>query len=89
MKKLLLAGAALALGVALSGCASLGVPGAGNSGLTDAALKIAQDPNCGHSDTVDVILGPVPSGHVHFERSCPKGETAAPVAPASQAAPAQ
>lgn len=87
MKKLLLAGAALALGASLSACSSLGVAGPGTQGWSDAALKIAQDPSCGHSDVLDVILGPVPSGHVHLERACPQPDkTVAPVAPASPAA---
>lgn len=68
--KMIFAGAAgLSLCVSQSAC--LGLPGTGGSGSdwSKAAVEIAKDPSCGHTDILDVMLGPVPSGHVHLERS--------------------
>jgi len=41
---------------------------------TKAAIEIAKDPACSHTDILDVMLGPASSGHVHLERSgCTSG----------------
>jgi hypothetical protein len=81
MKTILFAGCAVLLAASLSGCA--GLPGAG--GGTDwakAAMEIAKDPACAHTDILDIMVGPVPSGHVHLERSgCKTGAPIQPSAP--------
>jgi len=74
MMKSLLAGA-LALG--LASCSSLGVGGS-NQQLTDALMKIATDPTCGHTDELHVALGPVPQGTLDLKRSCGPAATPAP-----------
>jgi hypothetical protein len=90
MKTTLLTAGALALAcLNTSACSTLGA-GSNNSALTDGLLKIATDPNCTHADVLDVMLGPIPSGHIHLERSgcaTPAG-VPAPPAPAAQAAAA-
>jgi hypothetical protein len=78
--------------VALSGCAQLGLTPGGGADWAGAALQIAKDPACSHTDVLDIMLGAVPSGHVHLERSgCKTGAPAAPPAksePAPTGAPA-
>lgn len=67
---------ACAAALALSACATagLGTP-AGNDGKQEswaaAAVEIAKDPNCGHTDDIDIMLGPISQGHVKLNRTCP------------------
>lgn len=66
--------ALLGLGACQTGCGT--IPGTGGPSLNGdqlaAAMKdIAMDPNCGHTDTLNVILGPVPSGSLFLQRQCP------------------
>ena len=69
--KALTLGAALAVAACLSACSSIpGMSGGNGSQLSDALLKIASDPSCGHDDELHVILGPVPSGSVDLKRQC-------------------
>lgn len=63
MKTLLL----LTACVALSGCSSTG----SSSEFTKAILEIAKDRACGHTDRVNVVLGPLASGSIFLERNCP------------------
>lgn len=77
---------AAALAATTGGCATgLGAPGGaslnGNQ-LADTLRAIATDTACGHTDRLNVILGPVPSGTIFLERSCP-GPAAAPPPPPS------
>lgn len=89
MKTLLTAGALALVCIATSACSTLGGAGGSNAALTDALLKIATDPNCTHSDILDVMLGPIPSGHVHLERSgCATMLPGAPVTPSPSASAA-
>lgn len=67
LKTILLAGCAVVLSAGLTAC--MGLPGTGGSDWAKAAVEIAKDPACGHTDVLDIMLGPVPSGHVHLERS--------------------
>jgi hypothetical protein len=76
MKLPLLAGVALAC--LLSGCGSLS--GGSNAELMTTLKAIATDTNCGHTDRVNVILGPMPTGSLLLERTCP------PVPPADPSA---
>lgn len=74
LPKYLVLFAAAAVSVSLSGCA--GMPGTSGASLNsdqlaEAVKSIAMDPNCGHTDTLNVILGPVPSGSLFLQRLCP------------------
>lgn len=64
MRVAIIAAAALAL----SACSTMG---GGASGFTQAAAEIAKDPNCGHTDRINIILGVVSSGSIFLERNCP------------------
>jgi hypothetical protein len=70
------AAAAAALALSLSACATagLGKP-TGKDGQQQswaaAAVEIAKDPNCGHTDDIDIMLGPISQGHVKLQRNCP------------------
>lgn len=58
----------LALG--LSACAS--VQGATNTDLVNAIKEVARDPNCGHTDRIDIDLNLTgPRGKLFLERQCP------------------
>jgi hypothetical protein len=74
------AGAAIAA-LALSSCGTLGaVTGGRDDGkFAEAIMAIATDPNCGHTDRLNVTLGPVPSGSIFLERNCPAPERPAAV----------
>lgn len=74
MKTLILAALAVAC-AALCACSPLaamtGAPGRGGSELSEAIRTIATDPNCGHTDRLNVTLGPIPTGSIFLERNCP------------------
>jgi hypothetical protein len=79
--------AALAVAcLTVSGCAGFGLPSAGSASINDTILKIATDPNCGHSDELHVILGAVPSGTIDVKRICDPVKPPAAVAVAAPAA---
>ncbi|MBW8814053.1 MAG: hypothetical protein JF588_11565 [Caulobacterales bacterium] len=86
MKNLLLATACAAAVLGLSACAGLPIGAGGGAGgdWASAAIAIAKDPACSHTDVLDVMLGPVPSGHVHLERSGCKAVTPAKADPGAQ-----
>jgi hypothetical protein len=91
MKLILIAGCALAAAVALTGCMSLGQPKSGDGkqeSWAAAAVEIAKDPNCGHTDEVDIMLGVISQGHVKLARNCPvpTAKTAPAAPPAAPAA---
>lgn len=70
MKRPLLIGCAVAaLGLSVAGCGT--VTGGGNAELLAAIKTMATDPNCGHTDRLNVTLGALPSGSVFLERNCP------------------
>jgi hypothetical protein len=79
MKKLIVIAAISAATMGLSACAGMPMVGTGASGdWSKAALEIAKDPNCGHTDTLSVQLGPVSTGSVFLQRSCPGPNGKAP-----------
>lgn len=62
------------LAACTTGCATgLSPGGAKLTGdqLAATMKDIATDPKCGHTDTLNVILGPVPSGSLFLQRQCP------------------
>lgn len=63
---------ALALSVTLSGCSTAA---GGNGQFLSAITEIAKDPKCGHTDRVNVVLGPISTGSVFLERNCPAPAT--------------
>lgn len=76
LKTILVATACLACAASLTACAGLGI-GGGGTDWAKAAVEIAKDPACTHTDVLDVMLGAVPSGHIHLERSgCKTGAPA-------------
>lgn len=86
--KILIVGAAIAAALSLGACSSLpGLGGNGLASLNDTLLKIATDPNCGHDDELNVVLGAVPSGTINIKRQCAVRAPSA-VAPAAPAAAA-
>ena len=60
--------AVLIVALGLTGCMH---GAAGNTELIDRLTTLASDPNCGHRDTINIILGPVPSGSILLDRNCP------------------
>ena len=81
MKSILVAAALAAACLATSGCAS------GSSSFMAAATEIAKDPNCAHTDRVNVTLGGMTgaTGSVFLERNC---AAATPAQAATVIAPA-
>lgn len=58
MKSFLVAGAACALALALSGCAGFSVPGmTGATAANNAFASFLTDPNCSHHDEATLITG--------------------------------
>lgn len=67
MRSTFLLAPALAGFLLLGGCMH---GAAGNTELLDRLTELAKDPNCAHRDTINVILGPVPSGSILLDRNC-------------------
>ena len=78
MKTLLLFALCLPLAACLTGCMH---GAAGDPALMDKLTELAKDPNCAHRDTINVILGPVPSGTILLDRNCPGPSGALPPGP--------
>jgi hypothetical protein len=70
MKKLLTLGAALAAAMSLAACNTVAGANTALTSFNDNLLKLASDPNCGHNDEVNVVLGAVPSGTINIKRQC-------------------
>lgn len=91
MKSLLVAGAACALALALSGCAGFSVPGvSGGSAASDAMTAFLTDPNCSHHDEANLVTGAAgmpASFSAKLVRDCP-AHVAAVTTDAIVAAPA-
>lgn len=61
--------AAASLAVTACGTIPLGNDQTGKS-WADAAIEIAKDPKCGHTDRIDIDLGIVSKGKIFLERAC-------------------
>lgn len=90
MKTLLVAGAACALALGLSGCAGFTIPGVGGSATTtnDAFKEFLTDPNCSHHDEANLITGAAgmpASFSAKLVRDCPARPVS--VAPAAATTP--
>jgi hypothetical protein len=82
MKTILVAGAACALALALSGCAGFALPGVAGSatGATNDAFKeFLTDPNCSHHDEANLVTGAAgmpASFSAKLVRDCPARSSA-------------
>jgi hypothetical protein len=77
MRALLIAAAALAAVVSLSGCAAVGGSSTALNQFNATLDKIATDPRCGHTDRLQGNLGGLTGNNlsVFLERTCPPAET--------------
>jgi hypothetical protein len=57
--------------IGLSGCGTIPI-GNDQTGKSwaQAAIEIAKDPKCGHTDRIDIDLGIVSKGKIFLERAC-------------------
>lgn len=80
MKRNLVAGAACALALALSGCSTTS-----GSSISDAIKEIASDPRCGHIDRIQGNLGGLSANNLSLflERTCPPAPAVAIGVPAT------
>lgn len=67
--------AAASLAMTACGTIPLGNDQTGKS-WADAAIEIAKDPKCGHTDRIDIDLGVVSKGKVFLERACTQPQPA-------------